>query len=217
MISVAEIVFRYSDSGFQLTIPSLTIEKGEQVAVVGPSGTGKTTLINLLAGILMPESGNISIDDVTLSDFAAEDRQDFRILKMGLIFQEFELLDYLSVLDNVLLPYRINPILQLHESVIARARVLIEDVGLADKLSRKPSRLSQGERQRVAVCRALLTEPDMLLGDEPTGNLDPKNRDHIMDILFDYSQTRKAPLIVVTHDSELIGRFGRTVDIQEMS
>jgi putative ABC transport system ATP-binding protein len=217
MISVRKILFEYPGTGFRLNISQLDFAPGETVAVVGPSGCGKTTLINLLSGILRPSSGRIEIERLAISELATEDCQDFRAVKMGLVFQEFELLEYLDVLDNILLPYRITPILELQDLVVERARSLAADVGLADKLHRYPGRLSQGERQRVAVCRAMVAGPGILFGDEPTGNLDPANRDHVMDVLFDYSARADAPLIVVTHDQELLGRFDRTIDIREVS
>jgi putative ABC transport system ATP-binding protein len=215
MIEVKNLTFSYGDDQFRIEIPQLTINNGEKIVIVGPSGTGKTTLLNLLSGILTPSSGQIRIDDLDLTTFSFEDRQDFRMVKMGLVFQEFELLDYLNVLDNILLPYRVTPIHELTTSIRKRVEEIVSDVGLSDKLKRHPAKLSQGERQRVAVCRALLTEPAYLFGDEPTGNLDPKNRDHVMEILFDYSNNKKAPLLVVTHDSELIERFDKKIDVRE--
>jgi putative ABC transport system ATP-binding protein len=217
MIVVKDMLFHYRGNGFELRIADLVIMKGEKVAIVGPSGSGKTTLISLLSGILVPESGSIKIEGLDFADLAVEDRQDFRAVRMGLVFQEFELLEYLKVLDNILLPYRINPVLELDNAVRERARQLAQDVGLGNKLHRFPRHLSQGERQRSAVCRALVARPALLFGDEPTGNLDPGNRDHVMDILFDYSAKTEAPLIVVTHDAELIQRFDRTIDVSEFA
>ena len=111
---------------------------------------------------------------------------------------------------------RVSPVLVLDGAVRERARRLAADVGLGDKLRRYPGELSQGERQRAAVCRAMVTRPAIVLGDEPTGNLDPANRDHVMDSLFRYSEETGAPLVVVTHDHELVGRFDRTVDVTEL-
>jgi putative ABC transport system ATP-binding protein len=152
-----------------------------------------------------------------LTNLGVEDRQDLRILKLGLVFQEFELLEYLHVLDNILLPYRITPILALDEPARDRAISLAEDVGLGDKLKRFPDQLSQGERQRVALCRALVTRPAVILGDEPTGNLDNVNRDHVTEALFRYSKETGAPLVVVTHDQELVERFDRNIDVTELA
>ena len=142
-------------------------------AFIGPSGSGKTTLLHLIAGITLPQSGTIETNGVDLTGLSENARRGFRIKNIGLVFQEFELLEYLTVLDNVLLPYRINPALELTEAVRARAAAVTVDVGIGDKLSRYPRQLSQGERQRVAVCRAVVTEPAVLMADEPTGNLDP--------------------------------------------
>lgn len=215
MISIRNLTFAYKEDGFRLSIPELTFEQEEKVAIVGPSGCGKTTLVNLLCGILIPQTGSVYFNDIEISRLAYEDRQDIRVLKMGLVFQEFELLEYLSVLENILLPFRVNQILAMDGTVVGHARRLAEEVGLGDKLSRFPGRLSQGERQRVAVCRAMIAHPAAVFGDEPTGNLDPRNRDQVMETLFDYASANTVPLIVVTHDAELQERFDRTVNIQE--
>ena len=217
LIQIKQLQFGYRVGAFRLAVESLHIEAQERVALIGPSGCGKTTLLNLLAGILVPTMGEIDVEGTCISGLNQEDRQDFRALHMGLVFQEFELLEYLTVLDNILLPFRLNPILQLTKAVQERAQTLCDKVGLSDKTKRYPAHLSQGERQRVAVCRALVTQPMVIFGDEPTGNLDPVNRDIVMDILSDYSESSKAPLVIVTHDHELLGRFDRTMDIREIA
>ncbi|UCD53264.1 MAG: ABC transporter ATP-binding protein [Phycisphaerales bacterium] len=217
VIQIRDLQFGYRVGMFRMAVERLHIAAQERVALIGPSGCGKTTLLNLLAGILVPSKGEIGVDGTCISALNQEDRQDFRALRMGLVFQEFELLEYLTVLDNVLLPFRLNPILQLTEAVRKRARALCDEVGLGDKIKRYPAHLSQGERQRVAVCRALVTEPKVILGDEPTGNLDPANRDLVMDILSEYSESSQAPLVMVTHDHELLDRFDRTMDIREVA
>ena len=215
MIEVQDLDFRYAEGDFVLRIPRIAIERGSTVAVVGPSGCGKTTLLNLVAGIASPLSGSVTTNDTEITTLTDRARRDFRIRHIGLVFQEFELLEYLNVLDNILLPYRINAALELTSHVHDRARRLARDVGIADKLNRHPDKLSQGEKQRVAVCRALLTEPVLLLADEPTGNLDPSNKGRVLDILFDYADRSEATLVTVTHDLDLVDRFSRVVDFRQ--
>lgn len=217
VIKVENVTFAYKVGGFRIDVPELEVAAGERVAMIGPSGLGKTTLLHLLAGVLVPSAGRIVVDGIDVSGLSREDRQDYRALRMGMVFQEFELLAYLDVIDNVLLPYRISPALTLDDEARERAKSLVQQVGLDGKQRRFPGHLSQGERQRIAVCRALVTRPAILLGDEPTGNLDPDNRDHIMDTLRRYSEETDAPLVVVTHDHELLARFDRTIDVRELS
>ena len=215
MIEVLDLDFRYADGDFILRVPRLSIDKASTVAMVGPSGCGKTTLLNLVAGIALPHAGSLTTNDVQVHSLSDRARRDFRIRHIGLVFQEFELLEYLSVFDNILLPYRINSSLELTSRVRDRARELARDVGIEDKLRRHPNKLSQGEKQRVAVCRALLTEPVLLLADEPTGNLDPGNKGRVLDILFDYAGRSGATLVTVTHDLDLVDRFSRVVDFRQ--
>ncbi len=217
VVKINNLNFRYDVGDFQITIDDFKVQANEKLAIVGPSGIGKTTLLNLLAGILTPGKGSIVVADYNIAELGHEDRQDYRALKMGLVFQEFELLEYLSVLDNVLLPFRVSPVLKLNNEVIDNAKKLCSEIGLGDKLNRYPGHLSQGERQRVAVCRALVTNPILLLCDEPTGNLDRVNRDHVIDMLFRYSETKAAPLIIVTHDQDLVGRFDMSFDMNEVA
>jgi putative ABC transport system ATP-binding protein len=170
--------------------------------------------LNLIAGILRPMQGQIVVARSDLGTLDDRGLRDFRIARVGLVFQEFELLEYLNVLDNILLPFRISGALKLTNAVRDRAGQLARRVGVDDKLSRLPDQLSQGEKQRVAVCRALMAEPSLVLADEPTGNLDPANKNRVLDILFAYAREHSATLITVTHDYALIPRFDRVIDFK---
>ena len=216
VICVQDLAFGYGEGDFELRIGELEVGRASSAAFIGPSGSGKTMLLHLIAGITLPQSGTIETNGVDLTGLSENARRGFRIKNIGLVFQEFELLEYLTVLDNVLLPYRINPALELTEAVRARAAAVALDVGIGDKLSRYPRQLSQGERQRVAVCRAVVTEPAVLMADEPTGNLDPHNKGRVLDILFDYAEASGATLLTVTHDHDLLDRFERVVDFKEL-
>ena len=215
MIEIKELQFAYSSGDFRLNILDFKVPGGERTAVIGPSGTGKTTLLNLLAGIIVPANGAVRVGDVLVSSLSDDARRDFRITTIGFVFQDFELLDYLNVLDNILHPFRITAALTLDSTVRDRAAVLARAMGIGDKLKRRSTDLSQGEKQRVAICRALLPEPALILADEATGNLDPENKDLILDLLFRAVEDHGATLLAVTHDHELLGRFDRVVDFRE--
>ena len=212
MIAIEHLEFHYPRSDFRLRVSELSVKQGSKVALIGPSGSGKTTLLNLMAGITVPLAGRVVTGGVDVTALGDAARRSFRVRQIGLVFQEFELLDHLTVLDNILLAYRISPALRIDRAVRERAALLGREVGIGDKLYRYVRRLSQGERQRVAVCRALLTEPPLLLCDEPTGNLDPANKKHVLDILDDYVQKTGATMVAVTHDHEILPRFDSVVD-----
>ncbi len=215
MIKIQSLHFNYPTGEFRLNIPEFSVAKGEKVAVIGPSGSGKTTLLNLIAGIMTPLKGDVSVGDIQVSGLDDRERRDFRITNIGFVFQDFELLDYLNVLDNVLHPYRITGALKLEREVRARAVALAQEMGIGDKLKRNSNDLSHGEKQRVAICRALLSLPKLILADEATGNLDPDNKGLILDLLFQSVEDHAATLLAVTHDYELLKRFDRVVDFQE--
>jgi putative ABC transport system ATP-binding protein len=212
MVSIENLVFEYPGSTFSLLIDQLTIGDGERVAFVGPSGSGKTTLLNLLCGISRPASGRIQVAGHDLSTMGDAARRNFRIANIGLVFQQFELIPYLNVVDNVLLPYRINRALQLDAASREMANRLIGSVGLEDKLRRYPHQLSQGEQQRTALCRALVNRPRLVLADEPTGNLDHENKQRVLEILFEHTGSESQGLVVVTHDVNILEGFDRVVD-----
>jgi putative ABC transport system ATP-binding protein len=215
MINIQSLTFTYPAGEFRLDIPELSVRKGDKVAFVGPSGSGKTTLLNLVAGILTPKTGNVSVGDEAVSGLTDTARRNFRISNIGFIFQDFGLLDYLDVSDNILHPYRITDTLQLNNDVRGRAEMLAEQMGVGDKLQRHPTDLSQGERQRVAICRALLPGPTIILADEATGNLDPKNKELILKLIFDSVESHGETLLAVTHDQELLSHFDRVVNFQD--
>ncbi len=215
MITIRSLEFGYHTGEFRLTVPEFGVAKSEKIAVIGPSGSGKTTLLNLIAGILTPITGTVNVGDVPVNQLSDAERRDFRITNVGFVFQDFELLDYLNVLDNILHPYRITRALMLDKDVRARALMLAEAMGIGDKLKRFANDLSQGERQRAAICRALLPHPKVILADEATGNLDPSNKTRILDLLFQSVEEHDTTLLAVTHDHELLKRFDRVVDFQD--
>lgn len=215
MINIQSLVFRYTEGNFCLEIPAFSLEAGEKVAVIGPSGTGKTTLLNLIAGIFLPEQGSVVIGDQRIDHLSDDQRRDFRIRNIGFIFQDFQLLDYLSMQDNILHPYRISRALHLTADIRQRVKELAEQMGIGDKLTRHANALSQGEQQRAAICRAMLPSPNLILADEATGNLDPENKTHILDLLFEATHQHEASLLAVTHDHDLLSRFDRVVDFRD--
>ena len=215
-IRLQAVDFSYAKGAFRLDVPELEISSGSSVAVIGPSGSGKTTLLHLIAGILSPDAGQILVGDTDVTSLDERARRAFRIRTVGAVFQEFELLEYLTVRENIVLPYRITRELELTADTHRRAAALAEDVGLADKLGRPPGRLSHGEKQRVALCRALIVRPGLLLADEPTGNLDPANKDLVLDLLVDQARRTGATLITVTHDHAVLDRFDRVIDADSL-
>jgi len=217
VIEIRNLRFRYGQNAFAFQIPELRIERGEKVAFIDPSGTGKTTLIYLIAGILAPQDGSIRVGDVDLSTRGDQRRRDFRISRIGFVFQEFELLEYLTVRDNILLPYYLNTTLQLDSASHKNADALASSMGLADKLRRYPRTLSHGERQRVAICRALVAAPELLIADEPTGNLDSSTARTILRMLLDEVERRMATLLMVTHNHTLLDSFDRVVNLDTFS
>jgi putative ABC transport system ATP-binding protein len=217
-ISINHLKFRYSGGAgeFVMDIPSLDIRAGEKIAIIGPSGSGKSTLLQLLAGILVPAEGSISIGDTEVSSLADARRRAFRITSVGFVFQDFELIDYLNVIENILLPFRLHPGLSLTSDDRSRAGALAGKLGLAGKEKRGVRNLSQGERQRVAIGRALIHKPGIVLADEPTGNLDPANKYLMVDLLRNVTADSGATLIMVTHDHALLDGWDRIVDFKDL-
>ena len=216
-IEISDLTFSYEAQGFELNIPQLSIAEGKHVAIVGPSGCGKTTLAYLISGIHVPSGGNVDIGRDSITRMTDGQRRDFRISNIGFIFQEFELLEYLRVEENIILPYLLNASLELDKAVYERACSLAESVGLGDKLHRYPGELSQGEKQRLAICRALITDPCIIMADEPTGNLDDGNTDAIMELILNQARRRNATFVMITHEHHLLDRFDDVVDLAKNS
>jgi putative ABC transport system ATP-binding protein len=215
-LTIEGLNFAYGDNAFELSLPELRVRPGESVALVGPSGSGKTTLLNLIAGILLPGAGTITLGDQELTKLGGQRRRRQRLTGMGMIFQSFELLDYLDVRDNILLQARLAPGVRIAGELERRAQQIAAELGLGDKWRRPVNALSQGERQRVAVCRALLLDPPLVLADEPTGNLDPANKQAVLDQLIALCSRDQRILLTVTHDHSLLPSFDRVLDMTEL-
>ena len=190
---------------------SLEITDGEFVAVTGASGSGKSTLLGLIAGLAAPSSGAILIDGDNITEMSEDGLAEIRSKKIGFIFQSFHLIPSLTAFENILIPMEI---LGLKNSK-ARAEKLLEDVDLTNRGHHYPSELSGGEQQRVAIARAFANEPKILLADEPTGNLDSKNGEHIFDLMTDLHARNNVTLVLVTHDQNLADKAGRQIILKD--
>lgn len=185
---------------------NLDIKSGEIIALLGKSGSGKTTMLSMLAGLDRPDQGNIIVDDQDLTKLSEEALCEYRAKKLGIVFQQFHLIPHLTAFENVLLSFEING----HEDK-ETAMKWLEMVGLKDRANHYPAMLSGGEQQRVAIARALSFGPPILLADEPTGNLDVETGKSIIDILFKMVREKKITMILVTHDDELAAKADRIV------
>ncbi len=186
------------------------IAAGSTCAVVGPSGSGKTTLLGLCAGLDRPTSGEVLVDGEPLSGFDEDELSALRNRKVGFVFQNFQLLDTLTALENVMVPLELRG----DANAASRARELLDQVGLDDRLDHYPVQLSGGEQQCVSLARAFMNEPSLLFADEPTGNLDGETGNRVQDLLFDLNAARGTALIVVTHDEELARRTERIIRLR---
>jgi putative ABC transport system ATP-binding protein len=193
---------------------TLEIAAGEYVAVVGPSGSGKSTLLTVLGGMLAPTTGRVFLDGQSLYDLSVSGRTGLRGRKVGFVFQTFNLVSYLSALENVQMPLYLAGLAPGRQR--ERAIAVLERVGLGDRILHKPSELSVGQQQRVALARTLANDPALILADEPTGNLDPQTRGQVL-TLFDEFHAEGRTIVVVTHDPQVASRAGRTLRLEEGS
>ena len=191
---------------------NLSIETGTTVALTGPSGSGKSTLLNLISGIEDASSGSIIINDRMINDLSQNELCNFRNQNIGMIFQFFNLINDLTVIENISLPLLMRGVNK--KSILKTVDNLIDSIGLRDRASFTPNLLSGGEAQRVAIARALVTKPSIILADEPTGNLDKRNTTNIINILIQLCKENRSTLIMVTHDNDLLTKFDQTYTIE---
>ncbi len=215
ILQIRDLHFQYPASDFKMEISDIKITQGSKIAISGKSGSGKTTLIHLISGILKPQSGEILFYDKSITDMNDKEIRKHRISNIGFIFQEFELLEYLNVMDNLVLPYKINKSLVLDAEIKDKAKEIANRIGIGNKLDQHPKQLSGGERQRLAIARALITSPPLIIADEPTGNLDAKTSNIVMDEITDQVSYTNSTLIMISHNNELISSFDEIIDIQE--
>ena len=191
---------------------SLSVDRGESVVLMGRSGAGKSTLLNVVSGIDLPTSGRVEIGDTDLTALSETDRTLFRRTQIGFVFQSFNLISTLTVVENVLLPLELGG--AASADAHRRAEAVLDHVGLADRLDSFPDRLSGGEQQRVAVARALAHDPVFVLADEPTGNLDYETGQQVLSLLYDLVRDTGTTLLVATHDREALDRADRTLHLK---
>jgi len=223
MINLTNLSFAWNEDVI-LDISSLAINQGEHLFIEGPSGSGKSTLLSLLAGVLTPQEGDICILDQPLHLLTASQKDTFRADHIGFIFQQFNLLPYLNVLDNITLPCSFSPnrknkALQNSPSLQAEAIRLLNALGLTDPelLERSVNELSVGQQQRVAAARALLGSPEILIADEPTSALDSDSRAAFIELLFNECEKAGITLVFVSHDTSLKSHFKQSINLQQIN
>ncbi len=210
MIELTQLELHLASAGGEVNILrglDLRVEAGETVGIVGPSGSGKSTMMMIIGGLERPTGGSVRVAGRDLAGLNEDALALFRRDKVGIVFQSFHLVPTMSALENVAVPLEFAG----RRDAFDRARAGLEAVGLGHRLTHYPSQLSGGEQQRVAVARAFATEPDLLLADEPTGNLDGETGAQVMDVLFDLAERHGTTLLLITHDDELAHRCGRIV------
>ena len=214
-LHVSDLRFAYSAEGFRVHVPQLELAAGKALALAGPSGAGKSTLLRLLTGLLTPTAGKVSLGTAQMETMSHEARRAFRLQHIGLVFQDFALLDYLTVTENILLPHQFRG--TANAAVRTKMLDLTQRLHIDRYLDKRVSHLSQGERQRVAVARALVHEPQFVFADEPTASLDPARGRIVVDMLLEDTRRRGACLVMVTHDPNLLPLFDQTVRMEDLA
>jgi len=204
MIQISKLNKHYEKDGTIITVLedlSLAVEPGKAVALMGPSGVGKTTVLNIVAGLDTDVSGDVNINDVHILDKSSQQLDEYRNTTIGFIFQEFNLLPHLNAVENAILPLMFGN--TTYAEAVAAGKKALETVGLGSRMQRMPAELSGGQKQRVAVARALINNPQIILADEPTANLDRATEKTILDLIFSLTRTQKVMTLISTHRQDI--------------
>jgi putative ABC transport system ATP-binding protein len=220
LVEISALEFSYQGSAPVLQIPAWELQSGEKIFLYGPSGTGKTTFLEIMAGVLTPQKGQVKILDQDLAAMTPQQRDHFRAAHLGYIFQSFNLIPYLSVEENIALPCHLSAARQKHlqgKNISEAISFLCVRLGIESLLKRKVTELSVGQQQRVAVARALLGKPDLILADEPTSALDADHREKFLNLLFELCEEARTGLIFVSHDRSIEHLFHRSVSLAALN
>ena len=216
LLKIQQLIKRYTAPGGEahtvLDVPEFTLDAGQHVALRGASGTGKTTFLNCIAGILRPDQGDIELAGQNIAVASEGHRDQLRARHIGYIFQTFNLLEGYTCLENVLLGMSFSG-----QAKIQAAAAILKRVGLSDRMDYRPSELSVGQQQRVAVARALANRPQLVLADEPTGNLDPQNAQEALQLIREVCEENQAALLLVSHDQAVLDQFEDSLDLAEIN
>lgn len=215
MLKIRDLKFSYPNGESGLSVSRWDLSEGEVIALVGPSGAGKTTLLKLVCGIHQPSAGTIECAGVKVTTLSDRARREWRLRQVGVVFQDFALMDYLTVRENLLLPLQLGDGLESADE--SKARELAEHLEVGRYWHKLAGELSQGERQRVAIARALVHKPGLVLADEPTASLDAARKTLAVRLMLDECRSRRAGLIMVTHDPELAPLFDRVVSLEDIA
>ncbi len=219
LLEIKDLEFSYDRKTPMLKISDWKMSQSEKIFLYGPSGSGKTSLLEILSGVLVPQKGSVKVLNQDLYQMTVSDRDQFRALHIGFIFQSFNLISYLSVAENIALPCRLSAkkASRVKKSIDQDVAYLASRLGIADLLDRKPTQLSVGQQQRVAVARALLGTPDLILADEPTSALDSDHRQNFLNLLFDLCAENKIGLIFVSHDRSIQNLFSKAISLHDLA